>query len=219
MAITWRKLWRFACDKSWRACLRVVYIFSPAQYWNLRGREIHATWFDDHADYRIMKSTIEHVGARSCLEIGCNGGRFSRFLIRDLDHLECQDISQRALKLCAANLPPEFTARATLRRGGLIELYGRQTHPQYDLVISNRVLSAIPPKAIAANLAALANVSRALLINEILPGEPGATYYWFAHDYDALLAPLNFRMTDEIVSNSAPFIQRFRLYERFGKSL
>lgn len=197
-----------------RAYLRIVYCFSPTQYWNLRSRDISKRWFDDSADYRIMKEMIDLVQAKTCLEVGCNGGRFSRFLANDVEQLECQDVSRRALEMCSENLPPASRDRVKLRCGALVDLYGSQPVARFDLTISNRVISAIPPKQIAANVRVLAGLSRAILLNELLPGEPGATYYWFAHDYDALLNPLGFTCAHEVVSHSTSYVQRFRLYRR-----
>jgi SAM-dependent methyltransferase len=194
--------------------LRVVYLFSPSQFWNLRSREINNSWYDDDADYQIMLEVIRSTGARSCLEIGCNGGRFSRHLVGDVDHLACQDISSTAIELCRKSIPPQFHSKVRFDEGFIETLYGTLPDGSFDLMISNRVLSALKPSEIGPTLSLLARLSRNLLINELLPGEPGATYYWFAHNYDQLLADRRMTCTREIVSESASFVQKFRLYQR-----
>lgn len=200
-----------------RAQLRIVYAFSPTRFWNMRCRDIHDTWFNDDADYRIMSEMVHSTNSHSCLEIGCNGGRFSRFLVNDLDRLVCQDISNAALELCRHTIPDDKQAKVQFDYGHIQGLYHETPDQQFDIIISNRVLSALPSTRIAPVLDQLARIGKNLLINELLPGEPGATYYWFANDYDRLLANSGFICTREIVSHSTSFIQKFRLYQKSGE--
>lgn len=209
-------IWRHLCWRARRIWLRVVYLFSPSQFWNLRSREINDSWFDDDADYQIMRQVIQSTKVRSCLEIGCNGGRFSRFLVNDLEHLACQDISPTAVELCRRAIPAQLHPKIQFDEGFIEQLYVGVENGHFDLMISNRVLSALKPAEIAPTLAVLARTSKSMLINELLPGEPGATYYWFAHDYDRLLKVLGFERISEIESHSASFVQKFRLYGRKG---
>lgn len=209
-------IWRHLCWRARLVWLRIVYLFSPSQFWNLRSRDINDSWFDDDADYQIMRRVIQSTNSRSCLEIGCNGGRFSRFLVNDLDHLTCQDISSTAVELCRKAIPAELHGKVRFDEGYIESLYDDVVDGHFDLMISNRVLSALKPAEILMTLDTLARTSRHLLINELLPGEPGATYYWFAHDYDDLLVRFDFERTEEIESHSAPFVQKFRLYRRKG---
>ncbi len=214
--LTVPRIWLHLCWRVRQVVLRLVYVFSPSQFWNLRSREINDTWFDDDADYQIMLDVIQTTGSRSCLEIGCNGGRFSRFLARDLDHLVCQDISETAVELCRRSVPRECHGKVEFDTGFIEILYKATADGKYDLMISNRVLSALKPSDIGPVLALLARISNNLLINELLPGEPGGSYYWFAHDYDRLLVSSGMKCTRAIESHSAAFVQNFRLYQRIG---
>ena len=59
----------------------------------------------------------------------------------------------------------------------------------FDLCVSNRVLSAVPPDQIRSTLRHLTRLCRHIYLNEYSPSDGGApSDYWFMHDYLALLA-------------------------------
>ena len=208
MTIAIGKLTKHAIAVARRAWLWVVYQFSPTAYWNLRSQELHQQWFDDDADYRIYHEFLLSLRARTCLEIGCNGGRFSRHLVNDLDELVCQDISAEAIEICRASVNVDTRCRITFLCGNIADLYAASPATRFDVVISNRVLSAVRKDKIAMTITVLGRISRHVIINELMPGDAGATYYWFAHDYDQLFKSAGLRFAREVVSNG----QRFRLY-------
>ena len=191
-----------------RALLWVVYQFSTNTYWTLRSRELNKRWFAEKSDYPIYQEFLRTVKAHNCLEIGCDGGRLSRGLIGHVDKLECQDISAKAIAICKRNFEAEQLMRITFRCGSLDTLYATTTREQFDIVVSNAVLSAIKPRDIDHTIHILARVAKNIVVSELLPGDRGATYYWFAHDYDRLFAAVGWTMEREIVSGE----QRFRLY-------
>lgn len=191
-----------------RGLLRVVYLFSPRAYWNFRSRELHHQWYDHDLDFRIYHEIIESLQVKSCLEIGCNGGRYSKLLVNHVEKLSCQDISPRAIAICRENIPADKLCRVTMQCGRIETLYAGTPKRSIDLVICNRVLSALKPKDIGRVVGVLSRISRHVVINELMIGDPGAAYYWFAHDYDRLFCECAMRCTREIVSNN----QRFRLY-------
>jgi SAM-dependent methyltransferase len=216
MSLTPRKLIKHGYAKIRRAMLWVVYHFSANSYWSLRSRELNDRWFAEESDHPIYQEFLRNVKAQNCLEIGCNGGRLSRGLISHVDKLECQDISAKAIAICKRNLGAEQLTRITFRCGSLDSLYAATPPEQFDIVISNAVLSAVKPRDIDRTIRTLARVAKNIVISELMPGDRGATYYWFAHDYDRLFAATGWTMEQEVVSGE----QKFRLYRprRTGSS-
>jgi 2-polyprenyl-3-methyl-5-hydroxy-6-metoxy-1,4-benzoquinol methylase len=208
MSVTPRKLVRHGYANIRRALLWVVYQFSTNSYWTLRSRELHKRWFAEKSDYPIYQEFLHAVKARNCLEIGCDGGRLSRGLISHVDKLECQDISAKAIAICRNNFGAEQLARITFRCGSLNSLYAATPPEHFDIVISNAVLSAVKPKDIDNTIRTLVRIAKKIVVSELMPGDRGATYYWFTHDYDRLFAAAGWTMEREVVSGE----QRFRLY-------
>jgi SAM-dependent methyltransferase len=211
MSITPSKLYKHARARLWRGVLWFVYQFNPGLYWTMRSRKLHERWFAEDSDHPIYRDMLNDIGAHTCLEIGCNGGRLSRLLVNHVEKLECQDISAKAIAICKTSIPTDKLSRVTFRCGSIISLYSASA-AQFDITVSNSVLSAVKPHDIRMTVQTLAKVSKHIIVSELWPGDPGAAYYWFAHDYDRLFAETGMQFVREVVSGD----QRFRLYSHYS---
>ena len=93
-----------------------------------------------------------------------------------------QDISRAAIRLCKCRFP---NSRVKYRTVDILRL----NYPQafFDLIVSNRVLSAISPARIDAYLGKLVHIGKHIYINETTGDEKCApNNYWFVHDYSVL---------------------------------
>jgi 2-polyprenyl-3-methyl-5-hydroxy-6-metoxy-1,4-benzoquinol methylase len=173
---------------------------------------LHKRFFAEKSDYPIYKGFLRITNARTCLEIGCDGGRLSRLLIDQVEKLECQDISAKAIAICQTTISADKLPRVRFRCGSVSPLYADATD-RFDIALSNSVLSAVKPGDIAATIQTLARISKYVAISELMPGERGATYYWFAHDYKRLFADAGMTLAKEVTSGE----QRFQLYSHNTK--
>jgi SAM-dependent methyltransferase len=163
-------------------------------YWDLRADDIHQSWGEDPSDYDTLEDVINYIKPACILDIGCGSGRlfnlYSRLKINELFNLSSsfkineivgQDISQMALNIAAArNLPNVKFLNCKIE-----ELEYEPKH--FDLIISNRVLAAIPAADIGSVMDKLCYLGKSIYINELLPEEENNNAkkcpYFIAHNY------------------------------------
>ena len=153
-------------------------------YWKLRARDIDARWGKDTADHALIARMIDAAHARSVLYIGCGTGRlFPVYLNTGVQEVLGQDVSRWALREARRRFPQaifHFTHEALTKL--------ESAPGPFDLCVSNRVLSAVPPQEISRTLRKLASVAKHLYLNEYSTSDGGqSSNYWFMHDYLALL--------------------------------
>ncbi len=158
-------------------------------FWELRASEIHSRWGEGTDDFEVLKEVIRLVGPTRLLDIGCGSGRcFPLYLSLGIPQVVGQDISRAALRLCGERFP-QFSGR--LHRDPIENLpYDRD---YFDLIVSTRVLSAVPSPRIAGVISALARIGRHIYFNEMTDSDfCGPSRYWYKHDYLPLLARAGF---------------------------
>lgn len=177
-------------------------------YWNLRAKEIDARYGQGTADYDVVREVLREVRPRRLLDIGCGSGRlFPLYREMRIEEIVAQEVAAAAIRMCRKrypDMPVSYTSRE------ILELPYPADH--FDLIISNRVLSAILPEHIAPVLERLARIGRALYINEMSEsdGPMVDSSYWFCHDYGALVSRWGF-----IVARSGMMgRQTWRLYRK-----
>lgn len=152
-------------------------------FWQLRAKKIDQNWGTARGDYEVIANVIEKTGAKSILDIGCGTGRlFPLFLQKKIQRIVGQDVSRWALQQAEMRYP---SPRISLTHQPLTLL--RSEEP-FDLIISNRVLSAVKPKELEPVLRRLSTITNYLYLNEYGPSDGGQpSSYWFMHDYHKIL--------------------------------
>lgn len=184
---------------------RILVHLSRAGYWEMRAKDIDASYGHDDNDYAAVQSILEIVQPQHLLDIGCGTGRlFPVFLQVGVPDIIGQEISSWAIKTARERFPQQsiqFDHRelATLP-------YGDQ---HFDLIISNRVLSAVPSDELQAVLRNLVRMTKYLYLNEFSPSDGGhGSDYWFLHDYEKVLRSL---CTYSVIKKGAIGTQSYQL--------
>lgn len=154
-------------------------------YWDLRAPDIHHRWGEGTDDFETLTEVIGLVRPTRLLDIGCGSGRcFPLYVSLGIPEVVGQDISGTALRLCRER-HPGLSFR--LHNGPVDRLpYGQD---YFDLIVSSRTLSAVPPLRIPGAISALAGMGRHIYLNEMSDSDYcGPSRYWYKHDYHPLLA-------------------------------
>lgn len=154
-------------------------------FWELQAPGQYLEWNGQQGDYAIVREALAATRAVSVLEIGCGTGRYFP-LYAAHKHLRVVATDVSRLALCIARLaqPASGIRLRRLPVNGLDRL-----DEQFDLVISNRVLSAVPEKEIDVVIAALIRRASAVLVNEMSNSDrQPESDYWFCHDYASMFA-------------------------------
>lgn len=118
-----------------------------------------------------------------------------------------QDISGTAIKLCQDTFT-ELDYRYELKN--IEEL----TYPEnyFDLIISNKVLSAILPNKIDNTLEKLAFMGKNIYVNEVMDDDfIRSSNNWFKHNYDPIMFKLGFNVSEK---GSIVKGQTWKLYQK-----
>lgn len=165
--------------------------FLKRLYWEMRVEDIHAAWGEGKEDFVVIREIIRLVSPATLLDIGCGSGRLIP-LFRELNvpEIVAQDVAKSALNLCKKRFP-DINCKYEIK--DIKDLSYRDGY--FDLIISNRVLSAILPENIDVVLASLARLGKNIYINELSEsddtGQPSK--YWFKHDYESFKSKHGFR--------------------------
>jgi len=159
----------------------------PRLYWELRASDIDQKWGHDTHDHALMQSIIEKIQPRVILDIGCGTGRmFPVFVAAQIPEIVGQDVSHWALKQVKQRFP---SSTITVTSTDLEALDYPRRH--FDLIVSNRVLSAVPPSDISRVLGHLLPMTRYIYLNEFSNTDPGnESSTWFRHNYHTILDSL-----------------------------
>ena len=149
------------------------------------------------------------------LDIGCGSGRcFPLYQEMGVPEVVGQDIAASALAICKkryAGLPYRMICC------GINDLTCEENY--FDLIISTRVLAAVPPSDIAGTLATLCRIGRTIYLNEMTETDfGGPSTYWFKHDYDAHMRTYNFMVAEKgtitVIENGQTHLQTWVLYTK-----
>ncbi len=155
-------------------------------YWSARTDDIHMKWGYRNEDEKIAFLYQKTIPQR-VLDIGCGTGAIIQSLLKymNADDIYAQDISPKSIDI--------VRSKYKLKNVYNCECVDIQPFPNVDLIISNRVLSALPPKNIYNTLCIFTKHARYLYINEMtFDDNVQQSFYWYAHDYDGILQQLGF---------------------------
>lgn len=160
-------------------------------FWNLRAFDIDKKWGDTSGDYETIKQVIETTTANRILDFGCGSGRlFPLYQSLNIPEVVGQDISANAIALLKKK---HSSTRYKTIAGNILKV---NYPPQYfDLIISNKSLSAVPPEEIQKVIDKLCLLGKNIYVNELT--EPTETAYWHRHDYDKIFSKSNFFVTEK----------------------
>ena len=185
------------------------------RYWDSRASEIDRKWGSGKDDFHVLTDILSHVKPCRILDVGCGSGRlFPLYRQFGIKEVVGQDIASSAIELCKKKFP---VSSYTLLSGTIEAMNFDRNY--FDLVISNRVLAAIPPKDIHPAIAHLCRMSRYIYLNEMTDSDyAGPSYYWHKHDYDRIMADNGFRIarrgTITVTENGKTHLQTWVLYRK-----
>lgn len=176
-------------------------------YWNLRVKEIHSKWGGGDGDYETVGKIILKTNSKTILDIGCGSGRlFKLYESLNLSEVVAQDISVAAINLCKDTYSFDYKYE--------LDEVENLNYPEnyFDLIISNKVLSAILPSRIERMVEKLTLLGKNIYVNEVMGDDPiKNSNYWFKHNYDPLMLKNGFVVFEkgQIVKN-----QTWKLYKK-----
>jgi 2-polyprenyl-3-methyl-5-hydroxy-6-metoxy-1,4-benzoquinol methylase len=178
-------------------------------FWDLRARDINKRWGNANGDFDIIRSVIKTANAHTLLDFGCGNGRlFTLYNELKIEKVVGQDISAAAIKLAQQKTGGR---NYTLLCADIADVTFDEKY--FDLVISNRSLSAVHPNDISAVMRKLCNLSKYVYINELSDIEKdGESSYWFKHNYNQMMAQNNFKALDNGIIEGT--LQEWTLYKQ-----
>lgn len=182
-------------------------------FWNLKAKYIHKQWGHFYFDYNILKSIISDIRPERILDIGCGSGRlFPLYKDIGIKEIIALDISQNAIALARKRKNELNAENIVLVKAGICDLEYPDNY--FDLIISNRTLSAIFPENIKRDVGALAKLSGKIYLNEMTDSDFSPSPYWFRHDYGKIMAINNMTL---IITGIIPGSEQ--TYYLFGKNI
>lgn len=162
-------------------------------YWNLRAKDIDEKWGQGTGDYETIAHAIQTTHAQRVLDIGCGSGRlFPLYNELKMQEVVAQDISQNAISLAKRRSEPLSNTNINFVCNQISQL----DYPEsfFDLVISNRTLSAVYPDEIPGTIRALCAMSKNIYVNEVSDKDYQQSPYFFKHDYEKYMRENNYQM-------------------------
>jgi len=149
-------------------------------YWRLRAKGLDQQWGEWKGDYEVLGGLLASLAPKRLLDVGCGSGRlFPLYQSCGVQEVVGQDIAQEALGLARTRYNGP---RVRLLHAPVTELDFPESY--FDLAICNRVLQHIPPAGVAAVIAAICRLCRAVYVSESLPESAECEeFYLFRHDY------------------------------------
>ena len=163
-------------------------------YWNLRAKEIDRKWGANTGDFDTLEKIIKNNNSQTILDIGCGSGRlFKLYKSLNIPEVIAQEISVDAIKICQ-NRYPELNYVYELKE--IKNLTYSENY--FDLIISNKVLSAVLPSEINEVIKKLAFISKTIYINEPMEDDPiKESNNWFKHNYTSIISKYGFSILEE----------------------
>ncbi|MDI6809578.1 MAG: class I SAM-dependent methyltransferase [Candidatus Eisenbacteria bacterium] len=164
-------------------------------FWNYRAKDIHQTWGEDSSDYSTVEKVIEMTVPATILDIGCGSGRlFPVYEKMGIKKVVAQDIAASAVRLCKERFP---NLNYDYETKDILKLEYPEQY--FDLIISNRVLSAVLPERLESTLKHLSKLARNIYLNELSDSDDtgSVSSYWFKHDYSALSTRFGFEILQQ----------------------
>lgn len=156
----------------------------------MRANEINNRWGQSTSDYNIIKGVIEKYSPKTLLDFGCGSGRLFP-VFNEFSSLEvwAYDQSLKAIEIAKSRFPKGEISYINSIQGLKVE------KGFFDLIISNRVLSAVPPHEIQYIIEQLCFSSKYVYLNEVGPSDfVKKSSTWFMHDYKDIFALFDFEL-------------------------
>ena len=151
---------------------------NDVDYWNSRAEDIYLKYRNVTDDFNDLIAALNIIKPESVLDYGCGAGRLFPIFKAYSAKITGLDISKIALQKARVNHPDCDYIYGDFRQ--LISNFD-----MFDLIICNRVLSAIQPLQITRCLKKLMKVGRVIYLNEYKGNK--ITQYWHSHNYDRIL--------------------------------
>ena len=155
-------------------------------WWNCYAKWIHELWGEENRDEEIFP-IVEYINPKSVLEVGCGSGAVIKSLLKNTSVVDvyAQEISPKAIEMLKkeTNINPKNVFHCDIIN----------VTRKIDLIISNRVMSAVPPSGIASVIKHMCSISDYIYLNELtFDRDFKESFYLYAHNYDVLMGKNNF---------------------------
>jgi len=161
-------------------------------FWEEQAVNIHAQWGNDQHDFRVLSTLFQRFQPKTLLDVGCGSGRlFGLYTEHGINEIVGMDIAEKALTLAKERYP-----WVTVFQGKVEDL--QFPAQRFDLVVCNRVLQHIPPRAIEAAIQKLCTISRMVYVNELTESDQlQEEFFMFRHHYPTLFTTQQFRLLEQ----------------------
>ncbi len=181
-------------------------------FWELRAHDIDKKWGNANLDFDTVKQVVLQTNAKKILDFGCGSGRlFPLYEQLKIEEVVGQDISSNAINLIREKFP---NGKQILLSGDVTKL--DFTEKYFDLVISNRALSAVHKMDVSRVIDKLCFIGKHVYINEFSDNEKDSSEssYWFKHDYPQLFMANDYRLVKEgFIKETGQFWQLYSDYK------
>ena len=130
-------------------------------WWNCYAKWIHERWGEENRDKEIFP-IVQYINPKSVLEVGCGSGAVIKSLLKNTSVVDvyAQEISPKAIEMLKkeTNINPKNVFHCDIIN----------VTRKIDLIISNRVMSAVPPSGIASVIKHMCSISDHIYLNELL---------------------------------------------------
>lgn len=180
------------------------FTFINTFFWNQYSTTIDKSWGNSTGNYERISQIINKYNINSVLDIGAGSGRLLPLFLNHKMRITLQDISEKAKSLCRSKYGSEGYEYLVCNILGIQNVY--------DLVTSNKVLSAIHPNDIHRHISKLCELSNYIYVSESFKAEE-KTNYWFQHAYVEIFSKYGFKV---VMSNDKEWILFMKLCESKG---
>lgn len=161
-------------------------------FWDNSAEEIYLDYKNARHDYETLERIILKNKVNKVLDFGCGSGRLMELYKKlNLREVVVQDISQNAINRCT-HMYPEYKFIL-----GDIEKIEFESN-YFDLVVSNRALSAVTPENIENTINYLCKISKLIYINEFQKADVQEENDWFfKHSYNDIFRRNGYKIIEK----------------------